>query len=169
MATSPEPGFYKVAVAAGPVTNTVTIKVLTEVKVDYLEVGTADADQTTQPKLVKYVSRSLNHYYIFIFDTSYLIIYRVAHPQKLGQKIEADSQQKLVIRFLLKDAVKNKPLRVHQAFVRLSSISTKENDKKEIIFVAEPDASHVYKFDMVIQFSSAQNLNSISIYSIYLL
>ncbi|XP_058805642.1 dolichyl-diphosphooligosaccharide--protein glycosyltransferase subunit 2 [Phymastichus coffea] len=135
MATSPEPGFYKIAVSAGSVVNTVSVKVLTEVKVDYLEIGTADADQTTQPKLVK-----------------------VTHPQKLGQKIEADSQQKLVIRFLLKDAVKNKPLKVHQAFVRLSSIVSKENDKQEIIFVAESDASNVYKFDMPVG-SEAKNFN----------
>lgn len=53
MATTPEPGFYKIALSAGSVANAVTIKVLAEVKVDYLEIGTADADQTTQPKLVK--------------------------------------------------------------------------------------------------------------------
>ena len=40
-------------------------------------------------------------------------------------------------------------MRVHQAFVRLSSEVSDEKDKQEIIFVAEPDASHVYKFDMV--------------------
>ncbi|XP_001601669.2 dolichyl-diphosphooligosaccharide--protein glycosyltransferase subunit 2 [Nasonia vitripennis] len=134
MSATPEPGFYKIAVSAGSVANTVTIKVLAEVKVDYLEIGTADADQTTQPKLVK-----------------------VAHPQKLNQKIEADSQQKLVIRFLLKDASKNKPMRVHQAFVRLASVSS-EKDKQEIIFVAEPDASHVYKFDMPVG-TAAKNFN----------
>lgn len=53
MTTTPEPGFYKIAISAGSVSNSVTIKVLTQVKVDYLEIGTADADQTTQPKLVK--------------------------------------------------------------------------------------------------------------------
>lgn len=53
MGIKPERGFYKISVSAGSVSNTVTIKVLSEVAVDYLEVGTADADQTTQPKLVK--------------------------------------------------------------------------------------------------------------------
>lgn len=53
MSISPEPGFYNVVVSANQVSNTVTIKVLAEVKVDFLEIGTADADQTTQPKLVK--------------------------------------------------------------------------------------------------------------------
>ena len=84
-----------------------------------------------------------------IYNFILVFFFRVAHPNKLGQKIEADSQQKLVVRFLLKDASKNKPMRVHQAFVRLSSEVSDEKDKQEIIFVAEPDASHVYKFDMV--------------------
>ena len=53
MDIKPDCGFYKISVSAGSVSNTVTIKVLSEIVVDYLEVGTADADQTTQPKLVK--------------------------------------------------------------------------------------------------------------------
>lgn len=69
----------------------------------------------------------------------------------MSQKIEADSQQKLVMRFLLRDNANKKPMRAHQAFVRLSSISISKNDKKghEILFVAEADTSHLYKFDMV--------------------
>lgn len=75
---------------------------------------------------------------------------------KLDHKIEADSQQKLVMRFLLRDSANKKPMRVHQAFVRLTSVSSSANDKRghEIFFVAEPDATHVYKFDMVIAFAS---------------
>lgn len=71
---------------------------------------------------------------------------------KLEHKIEADSQQKLVMRFLLRDSASKKPMRVHQAFVRLTSVSESANNKRghEIFFVAEPDAAHVYKFDMVI-------------------
>ncbi|XP_015594118.1 dolichyl-diphosphooligosaccharide--protein glycosyltransferase subunit 2 [Cephus cinctus] len=127
MDIKPERGFYNISVSADSVSNIVTVKVLSEVIVDYLEIGTGDADQTTQPKLTK-----------------------VVYPNKLGQKIEADSQQKLVVRFLLKDAANKKPIRVHQAFVRISSVSESKSDKHghEIIFVAEPDASHVYKFDM---------------------
>lgn len=84
------------------------------------------------------------------------IDYRVLFPEKLSEKIEADSQQKLVMRFLLKDGANKKPMRTHQAFVRLSSASTStsaNNDDKrghEILFVAETDTSHLYKFDMVI-------------------
>lgn len=77
---------------------------------------------------------------------------RVVYPNNLPDTLEADSQQKLVIRFLLRDSAIDKPMRVHQAFVRLYSASKSADGKqgREIIFVAEPDASHVYKFDMVI-------------------
>jgi len=56
------------------------------------------------------------------------------------------------MRFLLRDLANKKPMRVHQAFVRLTSVSASTSDKQghEIFFVAEPDAAHVYKFDMVI-------------------
>lgn len=53
MEMKPERGFYKISVTAGSVTNTVTVKVLCDVMVDYMEIGTADADQTTQPKLTR--------------------------------------------------------------------------------------------------------------------
>lgn len=78
--------------------------------------------------------------------------YRVNYPDKLNQKIEADSQQKLVMRFLLKDGISKKAMRTHQAFVRLfSATDAKDGGKmgREILFVAEPDTSQLYKFDMV--------------------
>ncbi|XP_063978196.1 dolichyl-diphosphooligosaccharide--protein glycosyltransferase subunit 2 [Diachasmimorpha longicaudata] len=126
MDIKPQRGFYKIQVSAGAVSNTVTVKLLSDVKVDYLEIGTGDADQTTQPKLVK-----------------------IAHPNKLAHRIEADSQQKLVMRFLLRDTANDKPVRVHQAFVRLSAVSSgDEKQLREVLFVAEPDATNVYKFDM---------------------
>lgn len=49
----PQSDFYTVFVSAGAPSNIIKFKVITDVKVDYLEIGTADADQTTQPKLVK--------------------------------------------------------------------------------------------------------------------
>ncbi|XP_008550108.1 dolichyl-diphosphooligosaccharide--protein glycosyltransferase subunit 2 [Microplitis demolitor] len=127
MDIKPHRGFYKVAVLAGSVSTTVTVKVLSEVKLDYLEIGTGDADQTTQSKLVK-----------------------IDYPKKLDHKIEADSQQKLVMKFSLRDIADNKSMRVHQAFVRLSKLikSVEEKQLHEVIFVAEPDASNIYKFEM---------------------
>jgi len=67
------------------------------------------------------------------------------------------------MRFLLRDSANKKPMRVHQAFVRLMSITTSANNKRghEIFFVAEPDAAHIYKFDMVFKFLLLQILKLI--------
>ncbi|KYN32281.1 Dolichyl-diphosphooligosaccharide--protein glycosyltransferase subunit 2 [Trachymyrmex septentrionalis] len=130
MNVKPDRGFYKILITAASVKNTITVKVLSEAILDYLEIGTGDADQTTQPKLTRINTESSSG--------------------KLEHKIEADSQQKLVMRFLLRDSANKKPMRVHQAFVRLTSVSTSTSNKggHEIFFVAEPDATHIYKFDM---------------------
>lgn len=55
MKAKPDRGFYKISVSAASVTSTVKVKVLSDVIVDYLEVGTGDADQTTQAKLARYL------------------------------------------------------------------------------------------------------------------
>lgn len=55
MNVKPDRGFYKISITAASVTNTITVKVLSEAILDYLEIGTGDADQTTQPKLTKYL------------------------------------------------------------------------------------------------------------------
>lgn len=55
MNVKPDRGFYKILVTTASVTNTITVKVLSEAILDYLEIGTGDADQTTQPKLTRYV------------------------------------------------------------------------------------------------------------------
>lgn len=137
MNVKPDRGFYKISITAASVTNTITVKVLSEALLDYLEIGTGDADQTTQPKLTRVNTESPSG--------------------KLEHKIEADSQQKLVMRFLLRDSANKKPMRVHQAFVRLTSVSASISDKRghEIFFVAEPDAAHVYKFDMPVGTAAA--------------
>ncbi|CAL1675959.1 unnamed protein product [Lasius platythorax] len=135
MNVKPDRGFYKISITAASVTNTITVKVLSEAILDYLEIGTGDADQTTQPKLTRVNTESPSG--------------------KLEHKIEADSQQKLVMRFLLRDSANKKPMRVHQAFVRLTSASTSDKRGHEIFFVAEPDAAHVYKFDMPVGTAAA--------------
>lgn len=55
MNVKPDRGFYKISITAASVTNTITVKVLSEAVLDYLEIGTGDADQTTQPKLIRYL------------------------------------------------------------------------------------------------------------------
>jgi len=67
------------------------------------------------------------------------------------------------MRFLLRDSVNKKPMRVHQAFVCLTSAIMSANKRNpEIFFVAEPDAAHVYKFDMVFKFLLLQILKLFS-------
>lgn len=127
----PAPGQYSLTVSAtlnqadsripSNIVTTVTIKAMCAVTITSFEIGTADADQTTQPKM-----------------------HKVTYPSKLPSVLEADSQQKVVVRFQLVAAGTTKPLVVHQAFLRLWN----EKSKQEIIFNAERDASKVYKFDM---------------------
>ncbi|KAK3923030.1 Dolichyl-diphosphooligosaccharide--protein glycosyltransferase subunit 2 [Frankliniella fusca] len=127
----PAPGQYSLTVSAtlnqadsripSNIVTTLTIKAMCAVTITSFEIGTADADQTTQPKM-----------------------HKVTYPSKLPSVLEADSQQKIVVRFQLVAAGTNKPLIVHQAFLRLWN----EKSKQEIIFNAERDSSKVYKFDM---------------------
>lgn len=71
MDVKPDRGFYKISITAASVTNSVTVKVLSETLLDYLEIGTGDADQTTQPKLTKYLHNNIFYnfrlrFYLFI-------------------------------------------------------------------------------------------------------
>lgn len=59
--------------------------------------------------------------------------------------MEADRHQKVLMRFIVRDTATGAATRVHQAFVRITHTTT----NREIIFVAEPDAGDLYKFDMV--------------------
>ncbi|XP_023714512.1 dolichyl-diphosphooligosaccharide--protein glycosyltransferase subunit 2 [Cryptotermes secundus] len=131
METKPERGLYKLSVSAalakpdprlvGNVGASLTVKVMCAVGVENVEVGTVDADQTTQAKLAK-----------------------VSYPDKLTTPVEADSLQKLIMKFALKDKSTGKVMTVHQAFVKLHNLVTNQ----EIIFVAEPDSAKIYKFDI---------------------
>lgn len=71
--------------------------------------------------------------------------FRLSYPNKLDTVIEADYHQKLLMKFTLRDKSSGKIVVVHQAFIRLTNVETGQ----EIIFVAEPDSSKSYKFDMV--------------------
>ena len=64
---------------------------------------------------------------------------------KLATVLEADVHQKLVLKFTILDKQAKKPMRCHQAFVRLEHKET----GKELIFLAETDSTLVYKLDMV--------------------
>lgn len=111
-----EPGRYRIIVTAGTHTASLSASVLGTVNVQWLELGITDTDQASPIKLQK-----------------------LTYATKLGKLLEADSQQRLIIRFSLGGRI------VHQAFVRLECQQT----AREIIFVAEVDSSGIYKFDMV--------------------
>ena len=60
---------------------------------------------------------------------------KLQHPSKLPAALHADSSQHLTLKLSISRVI-------HQAFLRLYS------GKKEIIFVAEPDSSKLYKIDV---------------------
>lgn len=64
-------GVYKIALSAGAKSASVNVAVLGDIKIDYVEVGVGDLDGTTSPKMIT-----------------------VAYPNKLGEKLQADSLQK---------------------------------------------------------------------------
>jgi oligosaccharyltransferase complex subunit delta (ribophorin II) len=118
----PARGVYKVDIDVnGVYKQSLPINVLGRVSVKSLEIGVGDSDSTTAVKTTE-----------------------VNYPKKLDQALKADSQQKILLKALLVDEVSQKPMTVHQAFVRLNHKAT----NKEIIFVAEQDSSKAYKFDM---------------------
>lgn len=131
MSNKPRRGFYKLSLMASPIQsdarllgNTeaeLQVKVLTEVEVVNLELGTADRDQTVAPRMEPIPSGG-----------------------KLPGLVEADHHQKLVMKFSLKDKANADIMSAHQAFVHLYHLES----KREIVFLAEPDNTITYRFDL---------------------
>lgn len=129
MSTNPGKGVYRVALSASAgdsrlVGNTgavLEVKVLCRIHIEDAEIGTADSDQSTAAKLRK-----------------------VVFPKKYDSVIEADSHQKVILKFIVRDVDSKESVAVHQAFVRL----THADSQQEIFFVAEPEMTNVYKFDL---------------------
>ncbi|XP_018023075.1 dolichyl-diphosphooligosaccharide--protein glycosyltransferase subunit 2 isoform X2 [Hyalella azteca] len=152
MALQPKRGFHQLSVTAAAsdkrlVGNTKALlkfKVLTSISLERVEVGTADADQSSAPTLKE-----------------------VVYGSKLaGGPLEADRHQKVLVRFQVKDTTSGKPTRVHQAFVRI----THSSSKREIIFKADPEPSSVlYKFEMVVSASQPQFKGVSGLYSMELI
>lgn len=129
MKAKPGKGFYELTINAIPakadarlVGNegaVLLVKALGTIAIEGVEVGVADADQSTAPKTTK-----------------------ATYPQKLAKTLEADHHHKVVVKFALKDKASGEKVKVHQAFVRLAS------GDSEIVYVAEADANSQYKFDL---------------------
>ncbi|XP_078665506.1 dolichyl-diphosphooligosaccharide--protein glycosyltransferase subunit 2-like isoform X1 [Branchiostoma floridae x Branchiostoma belcheri] len=113
----------------------VEVKVVTTVNVEEVELALEDKDQSTPPRVTK-----------------------VQYPQKTGSNLAGDHHQNLVMKFLLKDKADNSAMEAHQAFVRL----TNKRTKQEVIFVAEADDDHLYKFELDIGASAKEHFNSLS-------
>uniref|UniRef100_A0A182RFP5 Dolichyl-diphosphooligosaccharide--protein glycosyltransferase subunit 2 n=1 Tax=Anopheles funestus TaxID=62324 RepID=A0A182RFP5_ANOFN len=120
---SPTRGLYRVDIEVAPsYRQQLQVSVLGKVRVSSLEVGVGDTDSAASS-----VKR-----------------HSVAHPSKLATVLNADSQQKVVLKTALVDDASGKPITVHQAFVLLRH----RDSRQEIIFVAETDSSKAYKFEM---------------------
>jgi len=96
---------------------------LTEVTIEDAEIGVAERDQTTATKTQP-------------------LIFPASLPS--SEVLEVDYQQKLLLRFTIKDIQRAEAITAHQAFAQLINQKTKQ----EIVFIAEPDASNVYKFEL---------------------
>ncbi|XP_050073129.1 dolichyl-diphosphooligosaccharide--protein glycosyltransferase subunit 2 [Anopheles maculipalpis] len=120
---SPTRGLYHVDIEVAPsYKQQLQVSVLGKVRVSSLEVGVGDTDSAASS-----VKR-----------------HSITHPSKLAIVLNADSQQKVLLKTALVDDVSGKPINVHQAFVLLRHMQTRQ----EIIFVAETDSSKAYKFEM---------------------
>ena len=91
------------------------------------------------------VSASLIFLVHYVHFTFYILFFSVKYPAAITTIIEADYHQKVVMKFSLKSVSSGDLFTPHQAFVRL----TNEKTKQEIFFVAEPEPSKVFKFDLV--------------------
>ncbi|KAI0208719.1 Dolichyl-diphosphooligosaccharide--protein glycosyltransferase subunit 2 [Lamellibrachia satsuma] len=128
----PACGFYAITVSVSPQTkdlrligtsgSEVRVKVTTKVSIENVELGVADKDQTTAPRMT-----------------------RLQQPNKVPRVLEVDHLQRIIMKFQLRNTAANALMTAHQTFVRL----TNQKTRREIIFVAEVDSSNTYTFDLV--------------------
>lgn len=141
-AFKPTRGAYTIDIFADNYSQKLSVKLLGKVKVNSLEVGVGDSDSTSAVKKSP-----------------------VTFPNKLSSVLNADSQQKLVLKANLVDEDTGKPITVHQAFILLIHKESGE----EIIFVAEQDSTKNYKFDMDVGARSADFGRRSGLYSLELI
>lgn len=135
-------GSYSVDIKADSYTQTLVFKVLTRVHVANLEIGIGESD-----------------------SASALQKHTVTHPQKLNVVLNADQQQKILVKALLVDEKTKNPITVHQAFVLFQD----ENKSREVVFVAEQDSSKAYKFDLDVGARAVYFQHKSGVYSLELI
>uniref|UniRef100_A0A1A9WP29 Dolichyl-diphosphooligosaccharide--protein glycosyltransferase subunit 2 n=1 Tax=Glossina brevipalpis TaxID=37001 RepID=A0A1A9WP29_9MUSC len=103
-------------------TQKLNFKVLGKVKVQQLELGIGESDASSSIKKQT-----------------------IPYPKTFTEKLIADHTQRVLLKTLLvEEGTTDKPITVHQAFVRFYN----KLEDLEVIYVAEQDSSKVYKFDM---------------------
>eukprot|EP00092_Neocalanus_flemingeri_P015901 GFUD01017218.1.p1 GENE.GFUD01017218.1~~GFUD01017218.1.p1 ORF type:complete len:629 (-),score=198.59 GFUD01017218.1:211-2097(-) len=143
MTASPPAGFYELVLTASPVKAdtrfvgntgvTLTVKVLTTISVDNVELKVLDSDQTTTGKTIK-----------------------LKFPSLETEKVSVDYKERIMLNFNVLDAVTKKAMLIHQVFVKL----THTESGAEIIYVAEAAvSSKTYMFDLDLG-QAAQDFNS---------
>jgi len=142
MAANPPAGFYELVLTANPVKAdtrfvgntgvTLTVKVLTTISVDNVELKVLDSEQTTTGKTIK-----------------------LKFPSLESSKVSVDYKERIVLSFNILDAATKKAMLVHQAFVKMTHTAS----GAEIIYVAEPANSKMYIFDLDLG-QAAQDFNS---------
>ncbi|XP_027044135.1 dolichyl-diphosphooligosaccharide--protein glycosyltransferase subunit 2-like [Pocillopora damicornis] len=145
MTSRPGPGVYTISISAKPhkedkrllgaTSGQVKVKVVTKVTVEDVELSVVDKEQNIKAKTLS-----------------------VKHPEAIGSVIEADYHQKVVMKFSLKSSSSGDLFTPHQAFVRL----TNQKTNQEIFFVAEPEQSKVFKFDLDVGATAKDSFGSLS-------
>lgn len=145
MAANPSRGMLKCNIAAKIKKDTtkrfvlggkyiVRVKVLARIMVEGVQIAVGDKDSTS-------------------LKTTSLV-----YPDKLLNHIDADSHQKIVMTFNLKDLNSGNLVTAHQTFIRLVS----EETQQEIFFVAEPDSDDHYKFTLDVAATGKDSFNNLS-------
>jgi len=112
----------------------VPCKVLARVSVEDFKIGVSDKDASTGA------------------------LESLKFPQKVAKMLEADTHQKVVMSFVLKEVLSGDLVTAHQTFVRL----THEQTGQEIFFVAEPDSDDNYKFNLDVGATAKDSFNNLS-------
>ncbi|KAG1665248.1 Dolichyl-diphosphooligosaccharide--protein glycosyltransferase subunit 2 [Nymphon striatum] len=145
-------GTYKIAISAVPkkqdprfvgnVGSPISVSFLVDAQLHDVEIGTAELDQSASPNFIK-----------------------VTYPSKVGNQLNADSHQRIILKFSLKNKNSNKPFSSHQVFMQLTNKLTKQ----EITFVHEYRENGVYKFDVDLKAKAGDFGRLSGVYSIALL
>uniref|UniRef100_A0A3Q2XYJ8 Dolichyl-diphosphooligosaccharide--protein glycosyltransferase subunit 2 n=1 Tax=Hippocampus comes TaxID=109280 RepID=A0A3Q2XYJ8_HIPCM len=127
MSQQPASGYYQFTVSVTGDSRLIAnhvelkVKVSTEVAVTNMDLSVVDKDQSIGTKTT-----------------------RVEYPSKAASSFIADSHQNFAMAFQLVDVNTGMELMPHQTFVRLHNQKTGQ----EVVFVAEPDAKGLYKFEL---------------------